>query len=177
MRYRADKSTCASSEWLDWLGKDRSESPQPYQQFAAISRGMGDPELANEALYLKSEKDRNDAKGLEQIRLSTLKYTIGYGIGTGYFRALWWMMFFAGLGGLILLWQREIRRKHGWAWCFMASLDEILPVVDLDKNVPGVINRELKGKRRLWYFYFHRIVAYVLFFFVLAGLTGLTQGG
>jgi hypothetical protein len=75
-----------------------------------------------------------------------------------------------------LLWQGSATaRTRGVGWCAWASFDEIVPVVELDDQHAKVINAELQGWP-LWYFYLHRIAAYVLGSFVIAGLAGLTQG-
>lgn len=96
-----------------------------------------------------------------------------------------WAGVFA-VAGTLVLWSGSAgpREKHAiWAgsrrrspaWCAMASLDEILPVVELDKAHTEFINKRLSGWR-LYYFYGQRVAAYELGSIVVAGLAGLTQG-
>ena len=53
---------------------------------------------------------------------------------------------------------------------FWYSIDMLLPVVHLRERH---YERDLQGWPK-WYFYVHRIVGYLLTFFVIAGLAGLT---
>jgi hypothetical protein len=109
------------------------------------------------------------------LGLSALWLVVGYGIGLGYFKALLWVVAFT-LVGVIVLWiSAAAARQRGIGWCAWTSFDEILPVVELDKEHERFINEEVSGRWR-WYFYVHRIAAYVLGSFIIAGLAGLTQG-
>ena len=105
--------------------------------------------------------------------------TIGYGLGSGYFLALAWVAGFTGIGMLVL---RRAPQAHakGRVWRFWASLDHLLPIVELNKEFGTFFDdpkRERLSGRQLAYFAFHALVGYVLAFFVVAGLTGLTQAG
>ena len=79
----------------------------------------------------------------------------------------------AGTAGKSAFWAGPSRKGIGW--CTLASIDEILPIIELDAKHTAFINERLAGWRRS-YFYLHRIVAYVLGSFIIAGLAGLTQG-
>jgi hypothetical protein len=64
-------------------------------------------------------------------------------------------------------------------WCFGASLDHLLPIVELNKEFSDYFHDPERRRLRGWqlsYFAFHALVGYALGFFLLAGLTGLTQG-
>jgi hypothetical protein len=85
------------SKWfVDWLARDRPYTPQPYQQAVKVLRAMGHPEIADDVLYAGRERERNEAwqRGdyPRWFWLSLLSWTIGYGIGLRYFRALWWVV-------------------------------------------------------------------------------------
>jgi hypothetical protein len=163
------------SRWyVSWLARGTSSSPQPYQQLATVFRQAGATDKANDVLYAARERERSEASGLRWLGLSLLKATIGYGLGARYFRALIWIGFFTIVGMLVLWTSGANAQARGVGWCAWASLDEIIPLVELDDGHTKFINTELKGWR-LMYFYIHRIAAYVLGFFVVAGLTGLTQ--
>jgi hypothetical protein len=102
-----------------------------------------------------------------------LKYTIGYGLGTKYFRVLWCFIAFAFIGFLVLLISIE---KSNWdlfkmAW---ASFDQVLPIVNLDQGHEAWIKLNCSNWA-ISYFYIQKIVGYVLGGFLGAGLAGLTQ--
>jgi hypothetical protein len=88
-----------------WLAKDQSDSPQPYQQLAAVLHQMGADDDADNVLYTRRDNyDRHADRADWWTRgsLVFLKYTIGYGIGTGYFRVLWWVALFMFIGTFVL---------------------------------------------------------------------------
>jgi hypothetical protein len=175
----SDMNRRAASWYVDWLAtapnqRDADFSPQPYYHLAKVLREAGAAEKANTVLYAARERERACTTGSAWLGRSVLKVTIGYGLGARYFRALWWVVGFTAIGTLVLLTSGAAARRHGLAWCAWASLDEIIPLVDLNKEYGEFINTTLQGWR-LWYFYVHRIVAFVLGSFVAAGLGGITQ--
>ena len=155
-----------TSWYSDWLRRDASFSPQPYRQLATVFREAGADGKANEILYELRDREREEAWRQRDygqwLWLGALKLVIGYGIGGGYFLALIWAGGFTTFGAWVLWsgskWARETKSR---AWCVWASFDEILPIVQLDKEHEELINEWLKGWR-LYYFYVHRVVAYVL---------------
>lgn len=161
--------------YIDWLELDRTYSPQPYHHLASAFRTMGAVENADAVLYAARERERAEAGFAKWIGLSLLKVTIGYGLGAGYFRALYWVLGLALVGTMVLE-TVPATSARGLPWCAWASVDEILPIVELDESHAKTINAALTGWK-LYYFYCHRIMAYVLGSFVVAGLSGLTQGG
>jgi hypothetical protein len=84
--------------YVDWLARDTRYAPQPYQQLASVFRASGDTAAANAVLYAARERERTEAReefkrsktkaGLSWLGLELLKWTIGYGLGGRYFRAL-----------------------------------------------------------------------------------------
>ena len=109
--------------------------------------------------------------------MALLKVTIGYGLGNGYFLALVWVLGFTGIGMLVLRSAPHARDK-GPLWRFMASLDHLLPIMELDEEFGEFFHdpqRRWLTTGRQVYFASHALVGYVLASFVVAGLAGLTQ--
>ncbi len=169
------------SEWyVSWLARDEPYTPQPYEQLASVLRRMGHGEEANDVLYAGRERAR--ALAIEHdyywswTGQTTLKYTIGYGIGSRYFRSLYWVLGLVLMGTLFLRLsgQHRVTAQDGNSPMqigFFYSLDMLLPVIHLRQRHYDV---DLQGIVR-YYFYFHQIMGYVLASFLIAGLSGLTK--
>ncbi len=163
--------------FIDWLAKDRTFSPQPYQQLADVFRAGGQTGKAYAILYAGRERERRAAEGatwwtsgLKWWGMFLLKVTIGYGLGYRYFRAFGWVVVLVLLGAGVLAVTGE-GPAHGMPWGLSYSLDHLLPVVQLIKSHYDI---ELAGFAR-YYFYAHKLLGYVLASFLIAGLAGLTQ--
>jgi hypothetical protein len=152
---------------------------------------MGHGDEANDVLFAGRERARKRA--LENghcgswLGLWALQLTIGYGYGGGYFRSLGWVAFLVALGSVICVWSRSgppWRRRSwhspwraGWRKWRLASdtciysLDQLLPIIQLSKHHD---DKRLKVGAR-YYFYFHRVMGFVLASFLVAGLAGLTK--
>ena len=167
------------SKWfVNWLGKDKTYSPQPYRRLANVLHDTGLSNMADDILYASRERLRTDPRTSwgRWFLLSGLKVTIGYGLR--YFWVLGWVAFFVVLGGVILpisdekhkKGERDKKEKLG----FWYSLDMLLPVIRLREEHYKV---DLKNKWVRRYFYVHKIVGYLLIFFVFAGLSNLIQWG
>ena len=171
-----------SADWfIGWLGKDKSYSPQPYKQLARVLRNAGHAGKANDVLYAGKERERRIAWCAEKpvdpcekklgaaLMLESLKWTIGYGFRYHY--ALVWVIGLVLLGGVV--WQEaqepaERRMPYG----LMYSLDRLLPVIQLRRLHYEEIDLVTWAR---YYFYVHQIMGYVLVFFLIAGLSGLTK--
>ena len=57
----------------------------------------------------------------------------------------------------------------------LASIDLLLPIIDLNETHKELFKELGKSKPALTYFYFHKAVGYILASFLVAGLAGLTQ--
>jgi hypothetical protein len=156
-----------------WLARDPSYAPQPYEQLAAVFRVAGEPAKADDILYESRERARKEAADLWRwLGLNLSWLTIGYGLGLGYFRTLWWVLCFTLLGTAVLVWHGQGPERLSAKAFF--SLDRLLPrLLELDKTHDKVEAR-LTGSARC-YFYLHRMIGFVLAGFLLAGLAGLTQ--
>ena len=167
-------ASARGSEWfLEWLEKDDSYSPQPYQHLSTVLRAAGHDGMADDILFGSRARERRELSAwqLKWWGLGILEVVIGYGYGKGNFRAALWAAVFVVIGYVIL--RTEVNRKKKMDdedLGFWYSIDMLLPVVHLRERH---YERDLPGWPK-WYFYVHRIVGYLLTFFVIAGLTGLT---
>lgn len=94
---------------------------------------------------------------------------IGYG-----FRYRWsvcWVGALTASGMAALYWSNEGPSDATWTSRFFYTLDMILPIIELDKAYDGVV---LTGCTQI-YFYFLKIMGFVLASFIVAGLGGLTK--
>ena len=114
-----------------------------------------------------------DTKCLKYLWLTVLRYGIGYGIGFYIFYVLI-VAFAVTLFGWLVLYETGEYRRHkkdvGYIG-FWFSLDYLLPIIRLREAHFEKV--DLSFQVRI-YFYFHQIIGYILVFFVIAGLTGLT---
>jgi hypothetical protein len=169
------------SDGVGWLMRDLTFARQPYQQLAAVFRAAGEPDRANAVLYAARDRElaQNWEKGeyLDALGLILLKYTIGYGLGSSYFLALLWVVVFT-MTGVVVLWFSPWARAKGQLWCIGASLDHLLPIVEMNKEFGDCFNDPQRRRLAGWqvsYFAIQALVGYVLASFVVAGLAGLTQ--
>ena len=114
---------------------------------------------------------------LDKHGLGALKIFIGYGYGWRMFVALLWIVGLVAVGTLILHFSKErdrycILQARWGVGCACYSLDMILPLIHLRERHYTVVDLITWAK---YYFYFHKIMGYILVFFVIAGLSGLTQ--
>jgi hypothetical protein len=208
MRYRK------VSWWRDWLNRDPVYSPQPYTQLASVLAASGNSEAANEIRYAGRRRQRNELlRGCSWWRhptapaattvpqppcdlggwlgLSALQVTIGYGIGTYTFRAMWWTLGLTAAGTIILAFAPGVRgsaylvdrgrapRQKPLLWCFGAALNHVLPVVTLSPEFNDFFNDPKRERLYAWQQVAFAILAlcgWALSFFVIAALSGLTQG-
>jgi hypothetical protein len=107
------------------------------------------------------------------LLLSALKYVAGYGIGRHTFRVVYWVLGFSLVGAVLLYFTvPEAREKYenriggpdrvrGMVWCFGASLNRLLPVIEL---------KEFKWE-------FERLELWQRIAFSILGLIGWILGG
>jgi len=179
--------------WLKkWLEKQKSYSPQPYEQLAKVLREQGYPSEARNIGYLSGNRETAASKGLNlrYIWLNLLKLTIGYGYKLNYI--FWCVLGITFLGWLVLMRSnqgpgRYVKRgelpESGTKRIlkgvfrifkkivvnFFFSLDMLLPVKIKFDEWSKV---ELIGKTKV-YFYIHKRIGYILSFIIIAWLTGI----
>lgn len=162
--------------YIEWLQRNTEYSSQPFVQLAEVFRVAGDSTKANRILYENRRQERIEAwrqKRLTKWLGSTLlNLTIGYGIGGRYFRALVWVLGFALIGASLLHFsnQSHVGLASDFSDRLIYSLDILLPIVELR----GHENVALKGGIEV-YFYFQKLLGWILGSFLIAGLAGLTQ--
>ena len=179
-----------ASTYIEWLAQDKSTHQGPYKHISGILRNMGYNTSADNILYAWREKERRavlDRKAYAEYAWNTaLMTTIGYGYGHKLFRAAAWAALFVFIGVLVLA-RRNARieptrvqpievEEEGRSPTGVEALgvwyciDLLLPAIRLRKKH---YDMELDDWTRR-YFYIHQLLGYVLGFFLLAGLAGLT---
>jgi hypothetical protein len=173
--------------YIDWLARDHSYSPQPYEQLASVFHAAGDPAKSNRILYESRRRARTEAwhhARYERTHLDSIKtlfrwlgdclldWTIGYGLGGRYFRALGWVIAFTTGGAAILYFsgQPDAGLASGLLARLVYSLDQLLPIVEFEKYDQVKLTGGVAC-----YFYFQKLVGWALGSFLVAGLAGLTQ--
>ena len=128
--------------------------------------------MANDILFAGRVEERKElAFSFRWLFLWVLQVTIGYGYGWRDFWALGWVAFFTVFGACVLRWKDEID-NDGANLGFWYSLDMLLPIIHLrEKHYDLDLNTEVAQR----YKYIHKMVGYILMFFVIAGLSGLTE--
>ncbi len=163
------------SEWyVDWLALDQSYSPQPYKQLADVLETSGHEFMANDILFAGRNRELKESwphNKLKWLGLSALGATIGYGYGWRYFLSVLWIVAFTAIGCLVLRCEPN-RPNKTERLGFWYSLDMLLPVIRLREEHYKV---DLSNTYVRRYFYIHKLIGYILVFFVIAGLAGLTQ--
>jgi uncharacterized protein YjbI with pentapeptide repeats len=157
--------------WFEkWLAKQPKYSSQPYEQLASVFQRAGYKDRANAILYRSKERERTDPATAwpDRVALFLLNIFIGYGYYL-WLAGLWSLIFIAI--GVVVLWKSGQGRAHGMPYGIVYSLDMLLPLVRLREANYKI---ELNGWAR-YYFYFHRLMGYVLGSFLIAGLTGLVK--
>jgi hypothetical protein len=179
------KASVRRNWYSDWFKKDRTYSPQPYEQLANVLRKTGQPAMAADVLYAGRERARREARGWRFIGMTLLNWTIGYGLGLRYFRCLGWIVGLTALGMVFLHYGATVLDtrlgfplvlpdgakaplKFGDSLVF--SLQKLIPLVQFEK-----FDQVQLGSFAKWYFYIHQLAGYVLALFLGAGLSGLTQ--
>ncbi len=93
-------------------------------------------------------------------------------IGFGYqiWHAFFWLAGFVAIGAFVFRKSPEAV-SNGYKYGIAYSLDMLLPIIKLRD-----IHYDIDLKRwRRYYFYFHKLMGYVLASFLIAGLSGLTK--
>lgn len=177
-----------------WLSCSKTFSLQPYQQLASVLRSAGKSGTADAILFAARKHERRNTEGWGKwLWLSVLQCVIGYGIGLRTFRVLYAAIFFVFVGWGVLYLTGE-DRKHEWTVGrigFWFSVDYLLPVVQLreahykkvdltsslDLNLPCIPMCTPLSIPHFApvYFYIHQIIGYILVFFLITALTGLTN--
>ncbi len=190
-----------ADHYAAWLARDPVLARQPYEQLASVFRAAGDRDRADAILTAYRDRERTEAwrdgqcwnteaawwqrplawtndECRNALWLGLLWATIGYGIGDGPFRIFYWVLGVTLLGALVLWWAKPAG-QHGMIWRFGASLDQLLPIIHLNKEFDEYFHDPARERLHGWqlaYFAGQALVGYLLASFLVAGLSGLTQG-
>jgi hypothetical protein len=191
---RLDMRKRTDEEWIDWLNRDQTYSTQPYTQLAAVLTAAGWRDTAEAILFAGNERERNEVWNrtepsrwqwfrhdfLSWLWLTVFGAIAGYGVGLYTFRVLWWVIGLTLLGTFLLRYS-PYARKHNVFWRFGACLHRLLPVVELSKEFEDFFDNKTEPgqptKLHPWQMAFFSAIAlagYVLGFFLLAAMSGLT---
>jgi hypothetical protein len=166
------RSAEAAEAFEQWFAKLDHYAAQPYTQLASVVLAQGNNELATAIRYAGRDRERKELKDWAPwIWLTILWASIGYGYHVE--RALIWVVAFV-VAGTVALWFSEQSWRNGlraWSDKIVYSIDMLLPIIKLREKDYQI---DLKGSLG-YYFYFHKIMGYVLASFLIAGLSGLTK--
>jgi hypothetical protein len=169
-----DKTTAVpmanrSADWFEhWLAKQSHYSPQPYEQLAAVLRGQGRADVADEVLYASRERERLEASsGSTYVWQTALKLVIGYGYRV--WLTIFWFVALLVIGAAVQ-WTRPGAPKHDVRRLLVYSFEMLLPVVRFRGQT-----RDFPFGWQEVYFHVHGLVGIALTGFLGAGLAGLTR--
>jgi hypothetical protein len=174
-----------SHEWWDnWARTDKDSSAYPYEQLAAAHTAAGNRDAADDFhFYERVRAAEGESTGLLERTLSYVqRWGAGYGIGYYMFRALYWALGLALLGAMFLrFWANKgvVQLKHGFVWCFGASVNRLLPFITLKKEFSEFFdNREVNGftHGQDLFFTVFAVLGWVLGAIVLAAMGTFTKG-
>jgi hypothetical protein len=133
--------------------------------------------MANAVLYTGRKRERKQAwrsgNGLRTTGLLLLEWFVGYGYGQ---RLLWrpliWVAALVAAGTAVLHLAGVPSALAGSGAAVVAySLDMLLPIVELEKSFAEIA---IHGFAK-YYFYFQKLMGWVLASFLIAGLSGITK--
>ena len=116
--------------------------------------------------------------------MTTQQVFVDYGIGAYGFRAVGWALVLAIVGTVILLFAPGVRgdkrppgpRQHSPLWCFGASLQQVLPLISLNKGFSAFFDDPKRERLHAWQhlaFGLLAVCGWVLAGFVAAAFAGL----
>ncbi len=159
------------TRWFEkWLAKQKRYTPQPYEQLANTLEKEGYKAEAREILYAGKNRELDETKGFFDRRwLLLLKYLIGYKYRI-WLSAIWGAVLVL-IGAIVVRLTKQGPANGIGKWGILYSFDMLLPIVKLREEH---YERDFIGGAR-YYFYFHKIMGYVLVSFLIVGLAGLTK--
>jgi hypothetical protein len=165
-------------EWDEWIRRDMNYSPTPYEQLTAALVAAGNRDAAEEMRYLGRVRQHESEKNWGSwISSGFLRYVAGFGIVNYTFVVLIWVVGITALGGQYL-WRCVPRAsRHGRIWCLGATLNRLLPVIEINKEFTEFFNdprREKLTHRESFAFSLIGIVGWVLGAILIAAVSGLT---
>ena len=180
-----DNKVVRGMDWWDrWARLDTDYSPSPYVQLASVLTAGGYRDDANEIRYLGRERERealwSRGRYLSWSIATAIGTIAGYGIGTYTFRVVPFVLDLAIVGTCVLWFFVPSQRRddHGQAWCFGASLSQVLPVIELNKEFSDFFDDPKRRHLYPWQAFLFsvlRVLGWVLGGIVIVAFSGLTQ--
>jgi hypothetical protein len=171
------------ADWWDrsFAQLEKEFTSSPYEQLAAAFASAGYRDAADEIHYYEQVHAAEKSGVLALAGLSLMRWAAGYGIGSYMFRALYWALGLSILGAVILrLWVKGVAEaRHGFVWCFFASINRLLPVVTLKKEFADFFDDRKLNQFGSWQdslFIVLSMLGWVLGLIVLAAMATITHG-
>ena len=162
-------------KWLkSWLEKHNNYSPQIYEQLGKTLKTAGykAKAKAKEILYTGKERQREEARIKKEwtnwLKLTILNLFIGYGYKIQYLLA--WVLLLTSAGALILQFSSQ-GLDYNMPFGISYSFGALLPFIKLEEWYSTII---LTGFPK-YYFYFQKVMGYVIVSMLIAGVTGITK--
>ncbi len=182
--YEADSGSEMVERGADFWARNFAElddlHPSPYEQLAGAFAAVGEHDAADDIHYAEQVRADQTIGWSNPLLLGwrwLLRWGAGYGVGEYMFRALYCAIGLALIGAFVLhRWVPEAAAR-GPLWCFGASVNRLLPVVDLKKESKDFFD-EPKNFTPRQDFFFTALAAlgWVLGLIVLAAMATITHG-
>ncbi|HEU0157569.1 MAG TPA: hypothetical protein VFQ82_15975 [Stellaceae bacterium] len=176
----------STEEWKKWLHRSsypgKSYDPQPYMYAAQILAASGDRDKAMALQFDSRQAERaqawSDGNWGRWAWLSVLRWLCGYGIGIYTFYVVP-AVFCTVVVGVLVLFRARAARNKGVFWCVGASLDRLLPIIELNKEFDEFFYDPERQRLRGWqlaFFSAYALWGWILGLLLVAAMSGLTQG-
>ena len=169
------------SEWKDWIKKANHVGSQPYAQLEKIFAAAANHDRVLEIQFIAREAERFEARANGDwgrwAWLNVLRWLCGYGIGTYTFIVVPWVFCSVLLGVLVLRYAKPGNVKSV-GWRIGASLDRLLPIIELNKEFGDYFNDPHRTRLAAWqigFFSMYALWGWVLGLLLIAAMSGLTQ--
>jgi hypothetical protein len=180
--FEGDTGTEMRGRGMDWwdglIRRDPAYSPTPYEQLAIALVATGDHGAADEIRYLGRVRQRQSESGWQWISDVLLQYVGGFGEGRYMFHVLYWVLGIS-IAGASYLWIRvPAARVQGRIWCFGASLDRLLPVIEINKEFGDFFKDPERKRLTKWQSFVFSVIGligWVLGAILIAAVSGLMQ--
>jgi hypothetical protein len=150
--------------------------PAPYAQLAAAFKGVGDGDAADEILYQGRARESENLSGVAFVSSQILQQITGFGIGYFVFRIIYWALIISILGALVLRTSVPAvsREGHGFLWSFGASINRLLPMIELNKEFSGFFDDAQRNGFKPWQSLFFSIMG--IMGWLLAAILAVSSG-
>jgi uncharacterized protein YjbI with pentapeptide repeats len=155
------------------LNQDPVYSRQPYEQLASVLKSAGYVAAAEDVLFEEKKRALWEEPASVYQKALQLLTMIFIGFGHRVYYSIPWTLLFIGIGALVVTRTAEAR-INGIRYGVAYSLDILIPLIKLRESHYKI---DFEGNWRFarYYFYFHKLMGFVLASFLIAGLSGLTK--